>query len=278
MQKVHRLFLTLTVFIGLGLSTYAQTACVPDATTPEIPALYPDTLPNGTVGQAYSQIVTLVIPRDSVVDVPPFGSLTIDICSIKLDSVPNLPAGMSYECNTEDCNWVVEHDTNLVKVNRGCVILSGIPEDNVKNPFDTLTVYVTIEPGAYDAVTDSCMPLQITLPPELTSIEYRTVLSLLDTVNTAIEDYAFEVFEVQLYPNPSNGSSRLSYFLPEKADIDIRLTDMLGRMVEQVQVGTRPAGRYEHTIGRAGLPKGIYFVAIELDQGKQVLSRKMIVR
>ena len=75
--------------------------------------LYPDTLPQGTVGQAYDADVTFVMPLDT---------MGYDFTNFKILSL-SLPVGLNWECNNSanGCNYdpqVSQH---------GCVNVYGIP-------------------------------------------------------------------------------------------------------------------------------------------------------
>ncbi|MFK7922569.1 MAG: T9SS type A sorting domain-containing protein [Bacteroidia bacterium] len=275
MQQVKQFFIILTLIFGFSLSIQAQ--CDPDTTTSGVPGLYPDTLVSGKVGVQYSQVITLVIPQDSSVDVgPPFGAIEIDICSLSLDSIPNLPQGMTYACNTPDCVFIVNHDSGYV--NRACVILDGMPFDTIMS--DTLNVYVTINPGAYDAAQDTCLPLGIPLPPALTTILYRTPFEIEpdSTFVNSIDEYAVADFNLKLFPNPTQGKTHIRYSLPERVEnVEIQMTDLFGRQVQSLQFGNQVAGDYEVEIGRRDLSAGIYLVSINLNDGAKRLTRKLIV-
>ncbi|MEM6343374.1 MAG: T9SS type A sorting domain-containing protein [Bacteroidota bacterium] len=275
MQQVKQLLIILTLVLGFGLSVQAQ--CDPDTMTSEVPGLYPDTLVDGKVGVMYNQVITLVIPQDSAVDTgPPFGSIEIDICSLVLDSIPNLPQGMSFSCNTPDCVFTVNHDSGFV--NRACVILEGMPFDTIAT--DTLNVYVTINPGAYDAAQDTCLPLGIPLPPALTTILYRTPFEIEpdSTFVNSIDEYALADFNLKLFPNPTQGKTHLRYSLPERVDnVEIQMTDLFGRQVQSLKYGPQSAGDYEVEVGERDLSAGIYLVSINLNDGAKRLTRKLIV-
>lgn len=269
MQKILRLFLVLTVFSALGLSAQAQ--CTPDTTTSDVPALYPDTLANGMIGAAYDQAITVVIPQDTTVDFNG-NPLEIDICSLILDSIVGLPDGLTFNCNEPSCVWIVNHDSGFV--NRGCVQIVGTPTDSVFN--DTILVFASVVPGSYDATSDTCEALPIMLPDTLTTIEYQTRFKI--TMGTsAIEDYSFSQLGINLFPNPSQGKATVEYTLPERTEVQVRLTDIMGREVQNLDLGTQSVGTYQQSIGAANLPKGIYLLSLDLGQGANVQTRKLII-
>ncbi len=68
------------------------------------------------------------------------------------------------------------------------------------------------------------------------------------------------------FPNPVQGQVTLRYALPMKADVSIRIYDVLGRQVETIRRGTEDAGRKEVPISTSRLSSGTYFVRIEADE------------
>jgi len=75
--------------------------------------IYPDTMPAGTVGQAYSQDVTFFMPLDT---------MGFDFTNFQIQAV-SLPVGLSWECsnNTNGCNY----DPQVSQY--GCVSIFGTP-------------------------------------------------------------------------------------------------------------------------------------------------------
>ncbi len=94
---------------------------------------------------------------------------------------------------------------------------------------------------------------------------------------TDVKDSKSEVpgnFKVyQNFPNPFNSTTRITYFIPAAADIVIRITDILGRVVYEK---TEYAGKGENNniISFINLSSGIYFYSINyLDR---IYTGKMI--
>ena len=80
---------------------FGQT-CQPD-TSITTPGIFPFNLPVACVGQPYSTPLTVVVPVDTVVALPPFGTFTLPIDSIVLNDILGLPAGFSFACNPGSC-------------------------------------------------------------------------------------------------------------------------------------------------------------------------------
>lgn len=246
--------------------------CTPDTQYTEV-GLYPDSLPTGTLGQPYSQVIHVVIPQDTIVNVPPLGMISVDICELVLDSIPNLPAGMTFECNTPDCRWTIDHTDGVT--NRACVTLSGTPTEAV-SPDDSLLVFASVVPGGYNANTQLCEPLQLQLPDSLTNIEYKTALKL-EAGTNSIEKDLTNTLQPRLYPNPSRaGQATLALTLPQAEAVTLRVRDAQGRILQTQVFGWLAEGTHRFQIGEAAWPAGMYFVEVELPQQQQALYQTWI--
>ena len=86
--------------------------CTPN-TSFTSPGLYPDTMPEGTVGQAYLADITFVMPTDTS---------GINFTNFQIVSI-QLPAGLNWQCNNfaNGCNY--DPQSNIY----GCVQVTGTP-------------------------------------------------------------------------------------------------------------------------------------------------------
>lgn len=138
----------LTTLLWLNSVIFFGQGCVIDYSQNQV-GIYPDTLPNGTVGQFYSQDITFVLPLDTMgFDFTNFEILTI-----------SLPVGLNWSCNSTsaNCNY------NPQVSNLGCVQIYGTPLLT-----GNFTVQVTILAdltilSGYPFVFE--LPLQISTPP-----------------------------------------------------------------------------------------------------------------
>ncbi len=90
--------------------------CMPDTSFTD-PGFYPDSLPPACVNIPYSTTLTVVVPQDTTVALPPFGTFTLPIDSVVLDDIIGLPASFSYGCNPGNCV--------IPGASTGCVGISG---------------------------------------------------------------------------------------------------------------------------------------------------------
>ncbi len=104
---------TLLLFLLLlSSSSFAQTICTPDFSQTQV-GIYPDTLPSGYVGQAYSTDITFRLPLDT---------LGYDFTNFNILSI-SLPVGLNWQCNNfaSNCNYNPQVNQS------GCVNVYGTP-------------------------------------------------------------------------------------------------------------------------------------------------------
>jgi hypothetical protein len=79
----------------------------------------------------------------------------------------------------------------------------------------------------------------------------------------------------QNYPNPFNPSTKITYTIPERGNVSLKIFDLLGSEVVELVKGEIEAGSYEINFNAANLPSGVYFY--RLQAGNFVQTRKMIL-
>lgn len=104
-----------------------------------------------------------------------------------------------------------------------------------------------------------------------------SVLLLLDMV-TSVSDhftnYANYLLE-QNYPNPFNPSTTISYEIPERSFVTIKIYNVLGNEIVTLVNEEKLKGSYEIEFNGTGLPSGIYFY--RLHAGNFVRTKKMVL-
>ena len=79
----------------------------------------------------------------------------------------------------------------------------------------------------------------------------------------------------QNYPNPFNPTTTIAFQLPAGSEVQFQVFDLLGRAVEELNLGFLPAGSHEHVFDASHLASGLYFYRITSAFGSA--SRKMIL-
>ena len=95
-------------------------------------------------------------------------------------------------------------------------------------------------------------------------------------------------FALQNYPNPFNAATRVHFALPQAAEIQLAVFDALGREVNEIATGVRPAGNYEiiwNGRNRAGadLGTGVFLMRLRYRSAptamwSQLVQRMMLVK
>lgn len=82
--------------------------------------------------------------------------------------------------------------------------------------------------------------------------------------------------DINLYPNPAIDQITLEYNLLESAPVEIRITDINGRVVLQENTGNLPVGEHQSEFNIQHLPPGVY--ALNLIHSGEVISNKFVVQ
>ncbi|MEW5844417.1 MAG: T9SS type A sorting domain-containing protein [Bacteroidota bacterium] len=79
----------------------------------------------------------------------------------------------------------------------------------------------------------------------------------------------------QNYPNPFNPTTKISFSLPQKSQIKLKIFDALGRKIKIVADGVYEAGKHEVEFNAINLPSGVYFY--NLTTGSNSITKKMLL-
>lgn len=82
-------------------------------------------------------------------------------------------------------------------------------------------------------------------------------------------------FNLQVYPNPFNPSTKVVFTLDRPDRVEISLFDVTGRFVEKLVDGVHQAGSHSHILDAAKFSAGMYFVRMKVgERGQQ--AKKII--
>ena len=77
------------------------------------------------------------------------------------------------------------------------------------------------------------------------------------------------------YPNPFNGSTRISYDLNEAMNVKVSVFNTKRQQIDVLDSGERAAGTYNLTWNAKGLPTGLYLIKLNTPQRNEV--RKVLL-
>jgi len=228
-------------FIG-SLNLNAQ--CTPDPQYTS-PGIYPDSATNFAAacsGEAYTQLITNVVPADTTVTVPIFGQITADIDSIVLVDVTGLPPGMDLACNPTSCAYPGGQT--------GCAIISGTCNTpGTYNLVFNLKAYVAGFPGG----------------PQSFTLDYYKII-VYANCNAGLNETSASPFS--MFPNPAGQKVVINGLASEYGVEHITLVNAAGQLVKNISLteGT------SQEINLEGLNHGLYFVKIGYNKGTEVLK------
>jgi hypothetical protein len=81
---------------------------------------------------------------------------------------------------------------------------------------------------------------------------------------------------VDLYPNPAQNQTTLSYTLSSSSNVTLNIFDMNGRLISSLEKGRQAAGLHTQEISLSGLEKGVYMIQIITNQTSE--AAKLIVQ
>jgi len=89
--------------------------------------------------------------------------------------------------------------------------------------------------------------------------------------NTLPEAYTLS----QNYPNPFNPTTVISFTVPEKSDVTLKVYNLLGQEVATLVDGVKNVGKYDVNFNAGSLASGVYFYTIKA--GQFTSTRKMML-
>ncbi len=79
----------------------------------------------------------------------------------------------------------------------------------------------------------------------------------------------------QNYPNPFNPTTTIAFTLARRSQVTLEVIDILGRVIDERDLGTLAAETHEVPFDASGLASGVYFYRITTEFGSE--SRKMML-
>jgi 5-hydroxyisourate hydrolase-like protein (transthyretin family) len=80
---------------------------------------------------------------------------------------------------------------------------------------------------------------------------------------------------MQNFPNPFNPVTTITYEIPERSIVTIKIYGVLGNEITTLVNEEKSAGRYEILFNAENLPSGIYFY--RLQAGDYIETKKMVL-
>jgi hypothetical protein len=150
-----------------------------------------------------------------------------------------------------------------VAVSNGCVV--AVNFNASATPADNLNLRITL----------SGQPFEFNLAGYISSFSSISVTSNASTGIDASTEVPYVFSLSQNYPNPFNPLTNISFTLPSKGFVSLKVFDMLGRDVASIVSEEMSAGCYTRRWNAKNMSSGIYFYRLQV--GTFIETKKLIV-
>jgi len=234
----HYILLIITLLFLVVFPRLSYSQCQPDTVNckdVQLPGeICPLVLPDGIVNEFYDQVFTVIPPYQAQTEYGP-----INIVKIVIDTVGNLPPGLTYQTNS---------DTFYVN-NTYCVLLSGIP--TTPGNYD---LYIRVIPFVYSIIT-GVIPF-----PAVTD---DTSLTITIKEPSGIDEFSGKTFStLEAFPNPFKTSIKIGFYTRDPSQFELQIYNLIGQLVYSENITGIPGRRNYFNFNGIDLKPGTYLYAI----------------
>jgi hypothetical protein len=251
MKKILPLIIFAFLFIYNISCVHAQ--CTPDPTCIDTGAageFCPTALVAGTVGVPYSQVVTFIPPDSASI-----GSTTISLCEIKLNSITNLPPGLTYASNPSNGAFMVTSPYT-----RYCMLISGTP-----TAAGSYNLNISVTP--YTILFSNCISTFQTV------IDSTSVTMVINSATAINNSSVNKSKSLNCSQNPYTTSTKIFYYSERQEPIELKIHDMLGNTVYSEKM-LAEIGDNTFKFKGTELHSGMYMYSVS--NNKTVMVKKLI--
>ena len=245
--------------LAVMLPLFSNAQCTIDSSF-TAPGIYPsDTLPDLLENSPYSFVVQFVFPPDTML-----GPLTVPFDSFFLSTVVGLPDSISWQCDqfANGCAYY----TTPNQLTRGCATVMGTPI--APNPAYPGYDSIVVEGVAWTTISPfPPVPNNVDIP-----IYYRIVPDV--SVDEALEDR----LDLAISPNPATDRTTISFDLPHAMRVKVDVLDLFGRELSGLCDRYMNPGTQAVEFEAGELPRGVYLLRMELEEGKGRVVKRVLLR
>ncbi len=223
---------------------------------------------------AQSQVVSKINPETNeimdVITLDTGEAFTPEGCFITTEYDPLSTVFMNVSTTAEADRldiWQLSANSSWLDVDIEEGVLNGGAEETVTISFNAESLI----PNDYEGelhFTHNAFDAEMTVPITMTVLDPRRVgeqdSSIPDRINLH-----------PVYPNPFNSTAAITFALPSKQRIDLRIYDLNGQLIETAAAGEYQAGIHRFQWNGDNLTSGVYFV--ELSAGRIAQREKVIL-
>jgi hypothetical protein len=150
-------------------------------------------------------------------------------------------------------------DTLVTDADGGASFMAG--QSQILQPEQSRTLYVAVAAGTSES--DMLANMQAAQQ------KYGGFTSVKSDLNNIPSDFVLE----QNYPNPFNPSTKISFGLPQRSNVVLKVFNTLGQEVAELANESLEAGTHSYNFDASKLTSGIYIYSLQTDAG--LISKKM---
>jgi photosystem II stability/assembly factor-like uncharacterized protein len=104
---------------------------------------------------------------------------------------------------------------------------------------------------------------------------HRSLTEMITSVRTNNENLPTSFILYQNYPNPFNPSTKITFDLPSRCFVTLKIYDALGRKLSTLLSGEKLSGNYSYQWNAKSFPSGVYFCRFQADSFTE--TKKLIL-
>jgi hypothetical protein len=165
-------------------------------------------------------------------------------------------------------NGYIHYYTWRVDGNPDSIYYAGVNTVGTFNPYVYMMNAMTStsgvtgpKPGFRMVNNDSCFVVYSPYGPYDVWAAYGCSAPPTSVKNNDAPPTDFALF--QNYPNPFNPSTKISFDLPDKSNVSLKVFNLLGEQVAELVNETLDSGKYEYQFNSRALASGIYFYKLD---------------
>ncbi|MFH1319662.1 MAG: T9SS type A sorting domain-containing protein [Bacteroidota bacterium] len=258
----------LYTLMGFTFSVFQITnaqVCSPGPQT--TPGIYPDSIVGlscGIKNTPYIEILTMVVPTDTV---DPFCTCGVELDSISLTGIANLPPGLNYTCDVPSCSWPGGSN--------GCVLIDGTPTDT--GTYDIIAYTKAFVKCKVD-IGFGCGSPAIFDTASYDVIDFYSIDIASDSTTctpTGIADIETSKFIINKNsPNPFTEKTKIFFNSPAISDVKFIVYNMLGKLVYSENLKAKQGINMIQFYSK-DMPAGVYMYSLNSDN--HIVTRRMVV-
>jgi hypothetical protein len=108
-------------------------------------------------------------------------------------------------------------------------------------------------------------------------VTYPTACESQAKTDPSADEALHYINDLQLFPNPAGSGTNITYSLARPSQTSLTIYDYSGRQIATITEGWQDAGMYTVAWNVSGLPKGIYFIRMQINS-IQLMKKLLVIK